>query len=174
MNDPRFPIGRFARSQGLSEDERQGFIQEIRDLPAELASAVSGLTPHQLDTPYRPGGWTVRQVVHHLADSHLNSYIRFKLAATEEEPVITDYDEAAWAELSDARGGDVELSLTLLSALHGRWSRFLSSLPEGDFQRGFQHPEKGRMTLELSLQLYAWHGRHHVAHIAGLRERSGW
>jgi hypothetical protein len=170
----RYPIGRFEPRSGLSAAERDRLIEEIAGLPAAMREAVSGLTDEQLDTPYRPGGWTVRQVVHHLPDSHLNSYVRFKLAVTEAEPTIKGYDEAAWAELADGRGADVEGSLLLLEALHRRWTHFLRSLDDGKLSRAFRHPALGRVTLELNLQLYAWHGRHHLAHITRLCKRMGW
>ena len=141
--------------------------------PAKLKAAVGGLNDRQLDTPYRPGGWTVRQVVHHLPDSHLNSFVRFKLALTEEEPTIKPYDEARWAELADSKA-PIELSLPLLENLHERWVLLLNSLTPADWQRKFRHPERGPMTLTDNLQIYAWHGRHHVAHITALRERNGW
>lgn len=170
----RYPIGRFRPKPDLSVDECQTLIRDIAALPAELRIVVSDLTADQLDTPYRPGGWTVRQVVHHLPDSHLNSYVRFKLAVTEEEPLIKGYDEAAWAELADGRGEDIEMSLALLEALHRRWTAFLRSLDPEAFGRTFRHPELGVVTLEANVQLYAWHGRHHLAHVTGLRERMGW
>ncbi len=135
---------------------------------------MAGLSPEQLDTPYRPGGWTVRQVVHHVPDSHINSYIRFKLALTEPEPTIKPYDEALWAELADTPATPVEVSLTLLDSLHGRWVPLLRSLSGADFARQFRHPELGMVRLDGNLALYAWHGRHHVAHITSLRERMGW
>lgn len=170
----RYPVGRFRAKAGISADERRALIEEIAALPAKLRAAVSDLSPEQLDTPYRPGGWTVRQVVHHLPDSHLNSYVRFKLAVTESEPLIKGYDEAAWAELADGRGEDIEMSLTLLEALHRRWTAFLRSLDAEAYGRGFRHPEVGVVTLETNLQMYAWHGRHHLAHVTNLRERMGW
>jgi uncharacterized damage-inducible protein DinB len=135
---------------------------------------VKGLTDAQLDTPYRPQGWTVRQVVHHLSDSHLNAYVRFKLAITEEEPTIKTYEEKLWSELDDARTAPIEMSLALLEALHKRWVLFLKSLTPSNFARKFRHPELGIMNLDALLRLYAWHGRHHVAHISSLRERMGW
>lgn len=170
----RFPVGRFHAREGLDEHERARLIDELAAVPAELRRAVEGLSETQLDTPYRPDGWTVRQVVHHLADSHLNSYLRFKLAATEVAPAIAAYDERAWAELPDARSGALEPSLRLLEGLTVRWVAFLRSLAAEDFGRTFRHPERGEVTLENNLQLYAWHGRHHLAHVAGLRERRGW
>jgi uncharacterized damage-inducible protein DinB len=138
-----------------------------------LRSAVAGLTPQQLDTPYRPNGWTVRQVVHHVPDSHLNSYVRFKLALTEDAPMITPYDQTLWAMLADA-AAPVEASLALLEALHQRWARLLESMSEAEFARSFRHPELGLVRLDQSLASYVWHGKHHVAHITALRERMGW
>lgn len=170
----RYPIGRFAPRGALSRVERDAMIDDIARLPADLRAAVEGLDDAQLDTPYRPGGWTVRQVVHHVPDSHINSYVRFKLAVTEAEPAILAYDENAWAGLADATGDDVEGSLLLLETLHRRWTHFLRSLSDADFERAFLHPESGRVTLATNLQLYAWHGRHHLAHITRLRERLGW
>ncbi len=170
----RFPTGRFRPRTALSAEERNALIGDMAALPADLRAAVSGLSAGQLDSPYRPGGWTVRQVVHHLPDSHLNGYVRFKLALTEDEPAIVVYDQAAWAELADGRSDDVETSLALLETLHRRWTRLLRSLDEESFGRSYVHPEEGRVPLRTSLQLYVWHGRHHLAHIVGLRERLGW
>lgn len=170
----RYPIGRFEPREGLSTGDRAALVDDIAALPADLRAAVSGLSDEQLDTPYRPGGWTVRQVVHHLPDSHLNGYVRCKLAVTECEPTIRTYDEAAWAELADASGADIEDSLLLLEALHRRWVRFLRSLGEEAFGRVFVHPEEGRVILDLGVQLYGWHGRHHLAHVTRLGERMGW
>jgi len=177
--DLQYPIGKFAwnrSGEGLlaSEAERQQWLADIEETPARLRAAVAGLTEAQLDTPYRPGGWTVRQVVHHLADSHLNSYVRFRLALTENEPPIKPYDQELWANLSDARSAPAELSLTLLDTLHQRWVMLLRSLKPEDFSRALKHPQMGRVTLEKCLAMYAWHGKHHVAHITGLRQRSGW
>ena len=149
-------------------------IQEIADTPANLRASVAGLSAEQLDTPYRPGGWTVRQVVHHVPDSHMNSYVRFRLALTEDEPTIKPYDESRWAELADSRTARIETSLALLESLHERWVLLLRSLSPADFRRQFRHPELGVVSLEKNLALYAWHGRHHVAHITSLRERMGW
>jgi hypothetical protein len=174
MTDLRFPIGRFNINDAVREDQRQHLIEEIAEAPARLRAVVSGLSPEQLDTPYRPGGWTVRQVVHHLPDSHLNSYVRFKLALTEEEPTIKPYHEDKWAELYDARTAPIEPSLSLLESLHERWVLLLKSLTAADWVRTFKHLELGIVPLEKSLGLYAWHGKHHVAHIASLRERMGW
>ena len=177
--DLQYPIGKFTwnrTGEGLlaSEAERSQWIQEIEETPAHLRSAVKALTEEQLDTPYRPGGWTVRQVVHHLADSHLNAYTRFRLAMTEDEPSIKTYNEKNWAELSDARTAPAELSLSLLESLHARFVLLLRAIKPTDFARTIKHPEMGRVTLERYLGLYAWHGRHHVAHVSSLRARNGW
>jgi len=172
--DLRYPIGPFKFEGGISTDERRRLIDEIEQAPAKLRAAVHGLSAEQLDTPYRSGGWTVRQVVHHLPDSHLNAYTRFKLALTEQEPVIKPYEQDRWAELTDARTAPVELSLALLESLHRRWVLLLRSLTASDFARTFKHPEMGVVSLDKNLALYAWHGRHHVTHITALRERMGW
>jgi len=177
--DLQYPVGKFTwnrSGEGLlaSEAERREWLSDIEETPAQLRAAVSGLTEAQLDTPYRPGGWTVRQVVHHLADSHLNAYVRFRLALTEDKPTIKPYDQALWAQLGDARTASAELSLTLVDALHQRWVILLRSLEPEDFSRALKHPELGQVTLEKYLAMYAWHGKHHVAHITGLRQRSGW
>jgi uncharacterized damage-inducible protein DinB len=177
--DLQYPIGRFAWNRvgdGLlaREGERQQWLAEIEETPERLRAAVEGLADAQLDTPYRAGGWTVRQVVHHLADSHMNAYVRFRLALTEDEPAIKAYKEKLWAELSDARTAPIDLSLTLLDSLHRRWVRLLRSLKPEDFASALWHPEEGRVTLEKYMAMYARHGKHHVAHITGLRERSGW
>lgn len=174
MERLRYPIGHFHARPHLSAEQREGLISEIAALPAALRAAVGDLTDAQLETPYRPDGWTVRQVVHHVPDSHLNAYVRFKLALTEDEPAIKGYDEAAWSELPDARTADIEISLALLETLHHRWTILLRSLTEQQFARAFQHPELGRVTLETNVQLYAWHGRHHLTHIIALRERMAW
>jgi len=139
-----------------------------------MRAAVAGLTPERFDTPYRPGGWTVRQVVHHVPDSHMNAYVRFKLALTENEPTIKPYEEAAWAELADSASTPADVSLTLLETLHDRWVRLLRSMTEADFARKFRHPQLGVVPLDKNLALYAWHGKHHVAHITSLRQRMGW
>ncbi len=174
MTDLRYPIGKFSFDDEITPEKRRQCIQQIAAAPAQLRAAVAGLSPEQLDTPYRPGGWTVRQVVHHVPDSHLNSYIRCKLALTEEEPTIKPYDEKRWAELEDVRATPVEVSLMLLESLHRRWVLLLESLAPADFARKFRHPELGALTLEQNIALYAWHGRHHVAHITSLRQRMGW
>jgi uncharacterized damage-inducible protein DinB len=175
VRDLRYPIGRFSVDGDITAAQREQWIDEIAHAPGSLRVAVDDLSPAQLDTPYRPGGWTVRQVVHHVPDSHLNSYVRFKLALTEDAPTIKPYDEARWAELSDSRDVPIAVSLTMLEALHERWVGLLRSLTPSDFRRTVRHPEHPRpMTLEHMLGLYAWHGRHHVAHITALREREGW
>ncbi len=172
--DLRFPIGRFAPVPSLDAAGREAAIAAIAAAPAELRAAVAELDDARLDTPYRPGGWTVRQVVHHVPDSHMNSYVRFRLALTEDTPAVLAYDEAAWAELSDARTLPIAVSLDLLDALHERWVTLLRSFGEAEWRRAFRHPEHGLISLEKNLQLYAWHGRHHVRHITALRERMGW
>lgn len=174
MTDLRYPIGKFMYDGQLTEEKKRGFLEDVSQTPTNLRAAVKGLSEVQLDTPYRPGGWTVRQVVHHVPDSHLNSYVRFKLALTEDEPTIKPYAEDRWAQLSDTKTTPVEVSLVLLDALHDRWVRLLRSLRPEDWRRTFRHPEMGAMSLEKTLALYAWHGRHHVAHITALRAREGW
>ncbi len=177
--DLQYPIGKFTwnrHGEGLvaTEAERQEWLSELEETPERLWASVLGLTDAQLDTPYRPGGWTVRQVVHHLADSHMNAYVRFRLGLTEDEPAIKPYNEAAWAELSDAASAPIDTSLTLLETLHQRWVLLLRSLRPEEFARKIAHPELGRVTLEKYLALYAWHGKHHIAHITNLRQRSSW
>ena len=174
MSELAYPIGKFAWSGPGSSADRARRIAEIAAAPAALRAAVAGLSEAQLETPYRPGGWTLRQVAHHVPDSHLNAYVRFKLAVTEDTPTIKPYDEAAWAELADVRTVPVATSLALLEAVHERWVAFLRSLGEADWARTFRHPELGVVPLEKNLALYAWHGRHHVAHVTSLRERMGW
>ena len=172
--DLRFPVGQFQRPAQITEEQRRAYISTIAETPMRLKAAVEGLTTAQLDTPYRPGGWSVRQLVHHLPDSHMNSYVRFRLALTEDEPTIKPYDEARWAELADAKTSAIEPSLLLLEHLHERWVLLLRSLKTADWARKFRHPELGAMTLDQNLALYEWHGRHHVAHITSLRERHRW
>lgn len=172
--DLRFPVGQFQKADGYGEDERARFIAQIEETPALLRAAVEGLTAEQFEAPYRPDGWTVRQVVHHLPDSHMNGYSRMKMALTEDEPAIKTYMEDRWAQLADTRTVAPEVSLTLLEALHARWVTLWRSLSPDDFARRFKHPEWGTLTLEQHLALYAWHGRHHVAHVTALRERMGW
>jgi hypothetical protein len=174
MSDLRYPIGKFSHPGPVTEDDKKKFLDDIGQTPARLRAAASGLSPQQLDTPYRPDGWTLRQVVHHVPDSHLNAYVRFKLALTEEEPTIKPYAEDRWAELPDTGLTPIEVSLALLDSLHDRWVRLLRSLKPEDWKRTFRHPELGVLTLEKTLSIYAWHGRHHVAHVTALREREGW
>jgi hypothetical protein len=194
--DLKHPVGKFDKQATYSSAERAGFIEVLEDCPAQLRAAVAGLSEFQLETPYRPDGWTVRQVVHHLPDSHMNAFIRMKLALTEHKPIIKPYDEAAWALLPDSRG-PCEVSLVLLEALHSRWVQLLRGFADSDWKRGFVHPEMlksdqekaksnpewaqgfaadqfGLITLEQALGTYAWHSRHHVAHVTRLRQRMGW
>ncbi|MFC4099249.1 YfiT family bacillithiol transferase [Paenibacillus xanthanilyticus] len=173
--DYRYPIGPFAHEGTVTPEQRELWIREIEKLPAKLRLAVEGLSEEQLDTPYRDGGWTVRQVVHHVADSHMNSLTRFKLALTEEQPTIKPYAEDRWAELADAKRAPIELSLHLIEALHERWVLLLESMTEAEYARAFYHPESGEtVPLDRNLGLYAWHGNHHAAHITTLRARKGW
>ena len=173
MNDQRYPIGKFHFDGPLIEEQKKACLDDIASTPANLRAAVEGLSEAQLDTPYRPEGWTVRQVVHHVPDSHMNSYVRFKLALTEDAPTVKPYFEDRWAELPDSKA-PIENSLILLESLHHRWTPLLRSLSDADWSRTFTHPELGPMTLEKNLALYSWHGRHHVAHVTSLRERKGW
>jgi uncharacterized damage-inducible protein DinB len=170
----RYPIGNFAWPESVTGGDRREFVREIAELPRKLHEAVAGLTDAQLDTPYRPGGWTVRQVVHHLADSHIHIYIRFKQALTEDQPTIKPYDEARWAEMKEACSAPVDVSLDLIDALHRRWVMLLENMTDAEFKRAFHHPERGVMPLEPAVEMYAWHCRHHVAHIQALRGRMGW
>jgi uncharacterized damage-inducible protein DinB len=171
--DPRYPIGKFSRPAVISLDDRISAIGALADLPSELRNAVHGLSYDDLNTAYREGGWNVRQLVHHLADSHMNAFIRVRLALTEEVPTIKAYDEVAWAKLHDATA-PIEWSLELIEALHARWVMMLQSLTEEQWQRTFVHPENGPQTVEVSTLVYAWHSRHHVAHINHLRVAEGW
>jgi uncharacterized damage-inducible protein DinB len=173
MTDIQYPIGKFTPPQNISDEDRGTFIQQIAEAPAKLRAAVAGLDEGQLDTPYREGGWTVRQMVHHLADSHLNAFVRFKLALTESEPPVKPYDQQRWAELPDAKSAPIEPSLRLFESLHQRFAGLLSSMSAADFARTMNHPEQGIVKLDRYLSLYAWHGRHHIAHITSLRERMG-
>lgn len=172
--DLRYPIGPFAWSGSNTTEQRKHYIEEIAVAPQRMRSAIAGLAPDQLDTPYRDGGWTVRQVVHHVPDSHMNSYIRFKLALTENEPTVKPYDESRWAEFIDSKTGPIEASLNLLEGLHERWVILLQSLTQDDVRKTFNHPELGITTIDKYIALYAWHGAHHVAHITSLCERKGW
>jgi uncharacterized damage-inducible protein DinB len=175
MADLQYPVGKFDWNTPLSEADYPRFIAEIAEAPAALRSAVAGLSRDQLETRYRPGGWNVMQVVHHVPDSHINAYCRFKLALTEDEPTIKPYDQEKWAELPDSQRVPIDVSLDLLDALHQRWVALLRSMDTADFNRGLRHPEHGRvLTLAQMLALYAWHGRHHVGHITSLRKREGW
>ncbi len=171
--DLKYPVGRYQAPAAISVEQRAPWIEEMANLPDHLAKAVDGLNDAQLDTPYRPGGWTVRQVVHHLPDSHMNSYLRFRLALTEDAPLIKPYEEGAWAELSDAKTAPIAPSLALLTGLHQRFVLLLRSMTDADFAKTFTHPELGQKRLDWTLGLYAWHSRHHVAHIVNLRRRQG-
>jgi hypothetical protein len=172
--DLRYPIGNFAPQSTYSDAQRSAMIQDIAELPAKLRAALAGLNDQQLDTPYRDGGWTVRQTVHHLADSHVNSYIRLRFAATEDNPTIKPYDENAWAELVDAKQEPVEVSLKILEGLHHRWVVLLKSFKAEDWKRTMFHPERGKLDMSVNLALYSWHSKHHVAHINELRKRKDW
>lgn len=175
MTDLRYPIGQFTYDGDASAKTRHRRIDEIAQAPAALRRAVVGLSAPQLDSPYRPGGWTVRQLAHHVPDSHLNAYVRFKLALTEDLPTVKPYDQARWADLPDTRSVPVEVSLGLLDAVHERWVAVLRAMTAEDWGRGYRHPEYDRVVpLDEVLAMYAWHGRHHVAHITSLREREGW
>ncbi len=173
VDNLRYPIGRFAPPATSTPELRAAHIHTLRLLPERLHAAVAGLNDAQLDTPYREGGWTLRQVVHHLADSHMNAYVRFKLAVTEDWPTVKPYDEAAWAGLPDSKL-PVDGSLALIAALHARWVALLESFSARDFERGYMHPQMGRQDLATVLALYEWHSRHHTAHIASLRARQSW
>ncbi len=172
--DLAYPIGPCEYPEIVSPEERKAHIEELAAAPARFREAVRGLSDSQLDTPYRPGGWTVRQVIHHVPDSHMNAYVRFRLALTEDQPTIKPYDEKKWAELRDARSEPVAVSLELLEALHHRWVVLLESMSDTDFARRFRHPESGVMRLDTYLAAYGWHCRHHAAHITRLRDRMNW
>lgn len=174
MSDPRYPIGKFTFDGPTDEPQRNKLIADIAKAPGALRAAISGLSAQQMETPYRNGGWTVRQVIHHVPESHMNAYIRFKLALTEDEPTIKPYMEDRWATTPDVRATPPEVSLALLDSLHDRWVRLLRSLTPDEWKRTFRHPELGTVSLEKNLALYAWHGRHHTAHITELRKRMGW
>ena len=174
MSDPRYPIGKFHFVAPPDAEQRSKLIEDIEKTPAALRSAVQGLSSPQLDTAYRDGGWTVRQVLHHLPESHMNAYIRFKLALTEDEPTIKPYLEDRWAQLPDVQSTPPEVSLALLESLHHRFVRVLLGINPAEWKRTFRHPELGTVALEKNLALYSWHGRHHVAHITELRKRMGW
>jgi uncharacterized damage-inducible protein DinB len=172
--DPRYPVGKFQRPETVTPHALMAAIAELSAMPAKLSEAVEGLGREQLEIPYREGGWTVRQLVHHIADSHMNAVMRMRLALTEDWPTITAYDEKAWAMLTDSTRAPIAWSLALIEHLHARWVVLLESLSDEQWQRGFRHPERGPSTLELTTLLYAWHSRHHVAHITRLREIEGW
>ena len=174
MDDLRYPVGKFEAPASLTEGDRKALIQQIAETPARLREAVAGLSEGQLETPYRPDGWTVRQVAHHIPDSHMNAYTRFRLALTEDEPTIRPYMEDRWARLPDSRVAPVELSLNLMDALHERFVLVLRNIAPGEWARKFTNPETGLYTLDKALAMYAWHGRHHVGHITSLRKRMGW
>ncbi len=174
--DLRYPVGKFEWPASVTPQQRQTAISEIAATPENMCTAVANLNDAQLDTPYRPEGWTVRQVVHHIADSHMNAYVRFRLTLTEDEPTIKPYLEARWAELPDARTSPVDVSLQLLETLHHRWVLLLRSMSDQEFARAYRHPEfPGRLLpLDTVALMYAWHGRHHVGHVTALRQRKGW
>jgi uncharacterized damage-inducible protein DinB len=172
--DAQYPIGRFTPPATFTPEVRAGLIADIEAAPAALAAVLRGLTVDQLRTPYREGGWMVKQVAHHLPDSHINAYVRFRRTLTEDEPTTVGYRQAKWADLADAESDDVQMSVDLLTALHRRWVILLRSLTAEQLERRFVHPDRGLMPLDQLLALYAWHGRHHVAQIAALREREGW
>jgi len=174
MPDPRYPIGKFSYAGPLTPEQKKQSLTDIEQTPARLREALRGLSDQQLDTPYRDGGWTSRQIAHHVADSHMNSYIRFKLALTEDEPTIKTYKENLWSELPEAKHAPIEMSLALLDSLHQRWMLMLRKFTDAEWKRTFRHPEMGPMALEKNLALYSWHGRHHVAHVTSLREKMGW
>lgn len=171
----RYPIGRFRPPAEYNEKDRKKRVEAIRVFPEQLASVVRPLTPPQLDTPYRPDGWTIRQLVHHIADSHLNSYIRFKWTVTEDSPLIKPYDQDAWGSLTDAQNGAIRSSLLILEGIHERWCQLLDSFKKSDYKKELRHPEFEKpLSLDFMLALYAWHCKHHLAHIEGLIEREGW
>jgi hypothetical protein len=171
--DPRYPVGKFEKPEAITPEDRIGAIATLAELPEQLRNAVDGLDAAQLNTPYRTGGWTLRQVVHHVADSHMNAFVRLRLALTEDWPTIKPYDEGAWATLHDVTA-PVEWSLELIESLHARWVMLLQSLDEQQWQRGYRHPEDGPTSVELAAMIYAWHSLHHVAHITHLRARKDW
>jgi len=174
MPDPRYPIGKFSFEGPLTAEQKKQYLNDIEQTPARLRTAVRGLSDEQLNTPYRDGGWTVRQLAHHVPDSHMNAYIRFKLALTEDEPTIRPYMEDRWAELPESKQAPIDVSLALLDSLHERWALVLRNISDAGWKRTFRHPEMGLLSLEKTLALYAWHGRHHVAHVTSLREKMRW
>jgi uncharacterized damage-inducible protein DinB len=172
--DLRYPVGKHQPMEKLTDENRKQLLEQLEETPKRLRAAVAGLSREQLNTPYRDGGWTVQQVVHHLADAHMNAYQRFKLALTEDEPTVKPFDEARWAELNDSKTTPVETSLALIDALDQRLMSLLRGMSSSDFSRKLKHPERGAMTLDSYLGLHGWHDRHHVAHITNLRKRNGW
>lgn len=172
--DLRYPVGKWEKKGPLTHDEREKFIESVAATPERFKKAVTGLNDNQLNTPYRPGGWTVRQTIHHVADSHMNAFIRMRLGVTEVEPTVKPYDEKMWAELIDSRTAPVDDSLTIIDSVHHRWVMMMRGMREIDFMRSIVHPENGKMTLDDVLALYEWHGRHHSGHITALRQRAGW
>ena len=171
----KYPIGKFSAPQQITAKDREAYIKDLQELPEQLRGTVTGLTESQLDTPYRPEGWTIRQVIHHLPDSHLNSYVRFKWTLTEDEPLIKAYDERLWSTLPDSERGPINMSIDLLQAIHIRWVWLLNSLNEDQWKKRFKHPEMGKqIPLDVNLSLYSWHGKHHLAHINSLLERNNW
>jgi DinB superfamily len=172
--DLRYPVGPCEWPGEVTVEERWRHLRDIAELPAKLREAVAGLAPQHLDIPYREGGWTIRQIVHHIPDSHMNSYVRFKLALTEDQPTIKPYDEKLWAEIPEARTAPIEVSLDMVDALHGRWSLMLANMTDADFERSIFHPEIGALTLKSMVAGYGWHCRHHVAQIVATRRRMGW
>jgi hypothetical protein len=174
LTDLRYPIGKFKAPDKITGEMRKAFIKDIENTPKLFRRAVDGLSPKKLNTPYREGGWTIRQVVHHVPDSHLNAYVRMKLALTEDVPTIKPYEQNEWANLNDTFNTPISVSLDLLEALHKRWVNLLKSLSESDFKKNFRHPEVGLVNIDWALSQYSWHGKHHTAHITSLRKRMGW
>jgi hypothetical protein len=174
MNDVRYPVGPCEWPAEVSAAEKRTHLRDIAQLPAKLREAVAGLAKQHLDVPYREGGWTIRQIVHHIPDSHMNSYVRFKLALTEDQPTIKPYNEKLWAEIPEARTARIEMSLDMVDALHKRWSLMLDNMTDGDFERSILHPEIGVLKLKSLVAGYGWHCRHHVAQIVATRRRMGW
>lgn len=174
MEDLKYPIGKFRLDPEVTPEKRDGWIDRLDELPSRLHGAVDDLSDQRLETPYRPEGWTIRQVVHHIADSHINAFVRCRLALTEPKPTIKPYDQAAWARLADARSAPIGPSLAIISAVHERWVFLLRDLSQDDYSRVLHHPEMGDIDVDTILQMYAWHGDHHLAHITGLRDREGW
>ena len=174
IDDLRYPVGACEWPAEVSAEERRRHVRDISELPAKLRGAMAGLAPEHLDIPYREGGWTLRQIVHHIPDSHMNSYVRFKLALTEDQHTIKPYDEKLWAEMPEARTEPIEISLDMVDALHQRWSLMLQNMTDADFERSLRHPETGALKLKSLLAGYGWHCRHHVAQIVATRRRMGW